>query len=184
MKAFNQALPTDSSTPYKFVSIKLQKHPYPLQRKTALQRGPWLQPTVQCQAVPQRAEVPPLTVSTSHITSDTGRYHLLENTPLALPFTRHSSWSACPLLYICVFVVNFCFPSLGLLHLTSGAAALKLFSFNFYVLQNSLRILRSFWCLYLPLFTVLKLKLKLKYIKIQAKCFGRDSKSSENDSRN
>ena len=60
-----------------------------------------------------------------------------ENTPLAPPFTRHSSWSACPLLYICVFVGNFCFPSLGLPHLTSGAAALKLFSFNFYGLQNS-----------------------------------------------
>lgn len=108
----------------------------------------------------------------------------LENMPLAPPFTQHSSWSACPLLHICVFVVNFCFPSLGLPHLTSGAAALKLFSFNFYVLQNSLRSLRSFWCLYLPLFTVLKLKLKLKYIKIQAMCFGHDSKSSESDSRN
>lgn len=105
----------------------------------------------------------------------------LENTPLAPPSLGTLVGVLVP--HIWVLVVDFCFPSVGLSHLSSGAA-LRLFSFNFYVLQNSLRILQSFWCLYLPVFTVLQLKLKLKYIKIQAMCFGCDSRSSGNDSRN
>lgn len=86
--------------------------------------------------------------------------------------------------HLWVIVVNFCSSNIGLSHLSSGAGALSLFSSNVYALQNSLRIPQSFWCLYLPIHTVFKLKWKLKYIMIQSMCFEQDSKSSGNYSRN
>lgn len=78
--AFSHVLLTDTSIPYKFVSIKLQKCPHSSQRKTTFQRGPFLQPTVNCAKLFLRrtSDRYSPTVSTSHTTTDTWYYHFLQ----------------------------------------------------------------------------------------------------------